>query len=177
MFARTKRLTLRPGWPEDAPAVAAAIGHESVVRHLSRVPWPYTQDDAADWLARSRGVTEVFFLVFDHLGAAEPRLVGAAGLHPAGGELELGYWYTPDAWGNGYATEAGRAVVDIARHALGVRRLASRYHLNNPASGRVLRKLGFVAPGETRHVHSRAQGRDVAAAMVSLDLATPTPLA
>ena len=38
MFARTKRLTLRPGWPEDAAAIAQAIGHEEVVTKLSRVP-------------------------------------------------------------------------------------------------------------------------------------------
>ena len=41
MFARTKRLTLRPGWPEDAPDIARAIGHEEVVRMLAKVPWPY----------------------------------------------------------------------------------------------------------------------------------------
>ena len=46
MFARTKRLTLRPGWPEDAPAVARAIGHEEVVRMLAKAPWPYRLADA-----------------------------------------------------------------------------------------------------------------------------------
>ena len=41
MFARTERLTLRPGWPEDAPARAAAIAHEAIVRKLASAPWPY----------------------------------------------------------------------------------------------------------------------------------------
>ena len=40
MFARTKRLTLRPGWPEDAPALTQAIGHEAVIAKLTRAPWP-----------------------------------------------------------------------------------------------------------------------------------------
>ena len=172
MFARTKRLTLRPGWPEDAATLAAAIDHDIVTMRLSRVPWPYTPADAADWLARPRGADDVFFLVFDHPDMAEPRLVGSVGLHPEDGELELGYWYTPAAWGNGYATEAGRAVVDVARHALGRARLASRYHIDNTASGRVLGKLGFVPTGETRQVHSQAQGCEVATAMMRLDLAT-----
>ena len=169
MFARTQRLTLRPGWPEDAPAIAAAIGHEAVVMRLSRVPWPYRVEDAAVWLALSRQSPETVALVLDH-SPAEPRLVGAAGLHREDGEIELGYWYTPDAWGRGIATEAGRAMIDIARHCLGLRRLASRYHLDNPASGRVLHKLGFTATGETRPVHSRAQGRTVETAMMRLDL-------
>ena len=46
MFARTERLTLRPAWAEDAPALAAAIGHEEVARMLARVPYPYTLADA-----------------------------------------------------------------------------------------------------------------------------------
>ena len=171
MFARTRRLTLRPVWPEEAAMLAAAIDHDIVTMRLSRVPRPYNPADAADWLARPRGATDVFFLVFDHPRMVEPRLVGSVGLHPEDGELELGYWYTPAAWGNGYATEAGRAVVEVARHALGRDRLASRYHIDNAASGRVLSKLGFVPTGETRQVHSQAQGCEVTTAMMRLDLA------
>ncbi len=44
MFARTERLLLRPGWLEDAPALARAIGEEAVVRNLARAPWPYGMD-------------------------------------------------------------------------------------------------------------------------------------
>ena len=55
MFARTKRLTLRPGWPEDAPALSQAIGHESVATRLARVPWPYALGDAQSFLAQPRG--------------------------------------------------------------------------------------------------------------------------
>src|SRR5436309_13021247 len=81
MFARTRRLTLRPGWPEDAPAVARAIGHEAVVRMLSKVPWPYRLRDAEDFLARERGADEAFFLILAHEGGC-PRLAGAIGLAP-----------------------------------------------------------------------------------------------
>src|ERR1044072_4965426 len=111
MFARTERLTLRPGWPEDAAALAAAIGHEQVVRMLAQVPWPYAVGHAEAFLARPRGVTAVFLLLLSH-ESPPPRLVGGIGIHPEpDGGHELGYWLSPAAWGRGYATEAGRAVV------------------------------------------------------------------
>ena len=51
MFARTKRLTLRPAWPEDAAALAQAIGHDAVIRMLLRVPHPYRLADAEAFAA------------------------------------------------------------------------------------------------------------------------------
>src|ERR1043165_8921017 len=98
MFARTKRLTLRPGWPEDAAAVAAAIGHQAVVDMLAKVPWPYSVDDARAFIERPRGATDVALLILAHEGP-RPRLVGGIGIHRvADGARELGYWLTPSAW-------------------------------------------------------------------------------
>ena len=48
MFARTKRLVLRPGWAEDAQALADAIGHEDVLRNLLRAPMPYDTRDRSE---------------------------------------------------------------------------------------------------------------------------------
>ena len=75
MFARTKRLTLRPGWPEDAPAVFAAIAHRTVVEKLARVPWPYELHHARDWLSRPAGDDHAMLIEAHDLGPA-PRLVG-----------------------------------------------------------------------------------------------------
>ncbi|HMG48811.1 MAG TPA: GNAT family N-acetyltransferase [Allosphingosinicella sp.] len=171
MFARTKRLTLRPGWPEDAAALSRAIGHEAVVTMLAQVPWPYARGDAEAFLARPRAVREVFLLILSHEGAY-PRLVGGIGIQPeAGGGHELGYWLTPDAWGRGYATEAGQAMVAIARHALGLKRLVSGHFTDNPASGRVLRKLGFTPTGRTEARRCAARGAEVPCALFELELA------
>lgn len=169
MFARTPRLFLRPGWPEDAPAVAAAVNHRSVAHRLENVPFPYRPEDAADWLGRPHDPRGASMLVVSHEGE-RPAVVGVVSLIPRDGELMLGYWYTPSAWGRGYATEAGRAAVDIARHAMGARRLGSRYHADNPASGNVLRKLGFRETGARLSVPSRARGEAVEAVVMALDL-------
>jgi len=171
MFARTPRLTLRPGWPEDAAALTQAIAHESVAMKLARLPWPYQESDAVTWLALPRAPSSAITVILSH-DYDRPRLVGAIGIEPiANGDYELGYWLTPDAWGRGYATEAGRAMLDIARYGLGLRRLVSGHFTDNPASGRVLRKLGFIATGRTERRECRARGRRVDCATYTLSLA------
>jgi len=175
MFARTPRLTLRPGWPEDAPALAAAIGHRAVVDRLAHVPWPYRADDAARFLALPCGAADARFLIWSHEAAA-PRLVGGIELAPRADDHELGYWLTPDAWGRGLATEAGRAVIDMARHALPVRRIVAYPHADNPASARVLRNLGLQEVGRDRRP-ARARGGDVDSLVYALDLDEPRPMA
>ncbi len=148
MFARTPRLLLRPAWPEDAAALTQAIGHEDVARMAARVPYPYTRADAEHWLAQPRAATEPRFLItaLDRGGA--PELIGGIAIIVGDTGHELGYWLTPSAWGRGYATEAGRAVVAMARDALPISRLGAWHFVDNPASGRVLSKLGFRATGQ-----------------------------
>lgn len=168
MFALTTRLTLRPGWPEDAPALVRAIAHEAVVRNLARAPWPYHLCDAEAFLAMPRGPHEPRFTIATR---ADHRLIGGIALiRESDGVHELGYWLTPEAWGRGYATEAGRAVLDIARYAMGLRHLRARHHVGNPASGRVLRKLGFVETGRGR-TFSLARGGEVASVEMALTFA------
>ena len=169
MFALTPRLTLRPGWPEDAPALARAIGHEAVVRNLSRAPWPYGVADAQAFLALPRGAHEARFQICERFG--DHRLIGGIGLHPeAHGDWELGYWLTPDAWGRGYATEAGRVVLDMARHALGLRRVVARHFVDNAASGRVMRKLGFAPTGTRSRLPTLSRGGEVECIDFAIDL-------
>ena len=115
MFARTERLLLRPGWAEDAPALAAAIADEAIVRNLATAPWPYRP-------ARCRGVSRrparsgaAQLPDLSSGPTASPALVGACGLgRRPSGAVELGYWIAREHWGRGFATEAGLALIDIA---------------------------------------------------------------
>lgn len=170
MFARTERLLLRPGWAEDAPAVFAAINDPGMARNLARVPWPYGLADAQAFLAMERGPREPALLIFRRTGRS-PELVGAVGIGPAPcGAFELGYWIARPHWGHGYASEAGAALIRIARESLRLRRLIAGHFLDNPASGRVLRKLGFCPTGAIGSRHSIARGEDVPCAEFELDL-------
>ncbi|MDE2403865.1 MAG: GNAT family N-acetyltransferase [Sphingomonadales bacterium] len=146
MFIRSERLFLRPGWPEDWEELLAVIADEGVVRNLAMAPWPYTGDDARAFAAQVQDSRLPHFLV-TLPGASGARLVGCVGLAPGDGpEPELGYWIAREHWGKGYATEAARAAMTVAR-TLGHRGLGAAQFLDNPASGRVLAKLGFRPVG------------------------------
>jgi len=169
MFVRTQRLTLRPGWAEDAPALAQAIGHEAVVRNLSRAPWPYPIEAAETFVGTPPDPGEPRFLIFEHQGG-NTRLIGGMSVSPLRDEPhELGYWITPDAWGRGYATEAGAAVLRAAR-AAGIRHVTAGHFIDNPASGRVLRKLGFRPTGRMLPLYSRGRGAEAPCARFEIDL-------
>lgn len=168
MFARTERLLLRPGWAEDAAPLAAAIGDEAILTKLAKVPSPYRLSDAQAFLGMMRGESDADFLIVARTEGA-PRLVGGVGLHPDGDELELGYWIARPYWGLGFATEAARAVVDIARHTLRKSRLVSGHFIDNPASGRVLAKLGFKPTGDIVARMSRARGHAVPCRLFALE--------
>ena len=172
MFARTPRLLLRPGFAEDAPALAMAIGDEAIVRNLAVVPWPYTLRDAEAFLASPRDPVLPALLIFERT-AGPPQLVGSCGLaRRPSGAVELGYWIARSHWGRGFATEACTALVDIAR-TLVLPCLEGAHFLDNPASGRVLEKLGFEPLGIVAPRLSCARGTEVPARLMRLRLASP----
>jgi len=169
MFARTERLLLRPGWAEDAPELARAIADEQVVRNLATAPWPYRQEDAEAFLAAPRDPVMPSFLITERTDGA-PRIVGSCGLgRRPSGAVEMGYWIGRQHWGKGFATEASRALIEIAK-ALKLPRLEASHFLDNPASGRVLEKLGFVATGMSAERYSCARGGEAMAKIYRLRL-------
>jgi len=169
MFARTERLLLRPGWAEDAPALFAAIADEGIVRNLASPPWPYGLAHAEAFLATERRRSEPSMLILRRTaGAAE--LIGTIGIGKRpGSDPELGYWIARPFWGFGYATEAGRAMIAAAR-TLRLSRLSAGHYLDNPASGRVLEKLGFTPTGDTIQRYSAGRGEEAASKLFELEL-------
>ncbi len=155
-------MLLRPGWREDAPALFQAIADERIVRNLATAPWPYTLADAEAFLTRDRSADQAACLIFLRGGGA-PTLVGGIGFgrKPGDAEPEFGYWIARPWWGRGIATEAGTALLANARDSLRLPRLVAGHFTDNPASGRVLHKLGFRPTGVTRGRYSA--GRDAIA--------------
>lgn len=156
MFHRTKRLFLRPVFPEDWQAIFAGISEHAVVKNLATAPWPYTKQDARDFVQLERAPDLPNFAVI----LPGEGMVGQAGLgiDEATGRVQLGYWIARAHWGKGFATEAARAVLMNAR-SIGHQAVTSSHFLDNPASGKVLLKAGFKATGVTRPGYSLARGR------------------
>lgn len=174
MFARTQRLLLRPGFPEDAPELARTIADARVVQNLVRVPLPYGIEHACAYLADAASSPLPQCLVFKRTDRA-PILVGAVGL----GEdedlgVELGYWIARRHWNQGYATEGGRALLDMAR-ALRLPVVHAGHFSDNPASARVLAKLGFEPTGTIAPRFSCGRGREVETVMHRIDIAEAHP--
>ena len=170
MFHRSQRLLLRPVWPEDWQLVLDGIADEGVVRNLASAPWPYREDDARAFTSLPIEPQYPRFLI---TRASDAALVGCIGIDRSDAfddGAELGYWIAREHWGQGYATEAGRAVLTIAR-TLGYTRVMAMHFLDNPASGRVLEKLGFVSTGVTSLRHSCARGEQASAREYALEFA------
>jgi RimJ/RimL family protein N-acetyltransferase len=146
---QTDRLWLKPPVPEDAPAIAAALADEEVVLWLTQAPNPYTLADAQDFLAKVVRKSEVW-MIHDASG-----LVGCVGC-----EGEFGYWLARPAWGQGYVTEAGAAVLAHHFGVLDGGDVISGHYPGNARSARVLDKLGFEG-GPDRTVYSKSRQCEV----------------
>jgi RimJ/RimL family protein N-acetyltransferase len=168
MFARTERLLLRPSWPEDAAELYTAIHDEGIVRNLASAPWPYTAEEAVRFATLDHDEKYPAFLLTLRTDSA-PRIIGACGLGERAGEAELGYWIARPYWGLGFASEASRAVMHIAK-AIGHSKLTAGHFTDNPASGKVLRKLGFRPTGKSEQRHSKGRGEAMTCALYEKSL-------
>jgi len=156
MFHRSERLFLRPAWPEDWEALHNGISDERIVRNLATAPWPYVPEDAQKFTRMEQNQYLPGFVVT----LPDEGVIGGAGLgiDKESGDFELGYWIGRKWWGNGFATEATKALLQIAK-AIGYDRITASHFVDNPASGRVLTKAGFRSTGKIRPGYSIARGR------------------
>lgn len=154
---RTARLRLRPFRPEDLPAYTAIRAHPATARFL-----PGGASAVTEAAERARRAIEAWNREAWASGGYAPwavehienggRLIGHLGLRhlPEIGETELAYLLEPPAWGQGFATEGGRAAIDFARDRLGLSYLVALAIPDNTASIAVMRRCGFDLEGSIR---------------------------
>jgi ribosomal-protein-alanine N-acetyltransferase len=149
----TERLVMRAFRLADVEAVSGLANDEAVARNTLNIPYPYARDDAVAWITSHADQLErreaVTYAVTER---GLDRVVGAVGLileleHE---RAELGYWLGRPYWGRGYATEAARAVVRWGFEAFDLHRIHASHFPRNPASGRVLVKVGMSREGRLR---------------------------
>jgi [ribosomal protein S5]-alanine N-acetyltransferase len=155
---QTRRLVLREFAREDAPEVRRLAGAREIARMTLLIPYPYEEGVAEEWIASLRPTYEagehVTFAVVLQEGGG---LVGSIGLNlnAQDNNGELGYWIGVPYWGRGYCTEAAREIVRYGFEVLGLHRIHANHFGSNPASGRVMQKVGMVCEGTRREHHKK----------------------
>ena len=150
----TKRLTLRPFVLDDAWDVERLAGMREIADTTLNIPHPYPVGAATRWIethapAWAAGTGVTYAIVETSTG----KLAGVVSLmqiHREHRRAELGYWIAVDHWNNGFATEASASILDFAFQTLGLHRIESTHFVRNPASGKVMQKLGMQQEGIER---------------------------
>lgn len=128
-------------------------GVRAVADTTLRIPHPYPDGAAESWIAgHSAGWAAGQHVTYAITAASDAALVGTVGISISTGDAraELGYWIAEHAWGQGYGTEAAGALCAYAFAVLDVHRIQAHHFVSNPASGRVMQKIGMTYEGLLR---------------------------
>jgi ribosomal-protein-alanine N-acetyltransferase len=165
---RTHRLILQPFTLEDAPRVQQLAGAYEVASRTLTIPYPYRDGMAESWIASHvpNWADKISLTLAITLADQEPPpqgVIGAVALtfcwvHR---RAELGYWLGMPYWNHGYTTEAAQALVNYGFDELGLNRIEAGHYRRNPASGRVMEKIGMQREGLLRqHLFKWGQFED-----------------
>lgn len=165
LLLETSRLTLRPFSAADAPAVQHLVCAREIAEMTLNIPHPYPDGAALMWISThdekiAQG-TEYPFAITDRVDGS---VYGAIGLRleREHSRAELGYWIGLPYWGQGYATEAGKALLAFGFQTLGLHRIYAFHFGRNPASGRVLQKIGLLPEGcQRQHLYKNGRHEDL----------------
>jgi len=152
-------LLLRPWRDDDVPAVLAAVQDPDIA--LWNSGGGSSADAVAAMVRRRQDWSAGDHASFAVVPADGGELLGSVSLHsidPEQGDAEIGYWTVPAARGRGIAVGAVVAVCGWAFPALGLDRVELLHAVENPASGRVAAKAGFVLEGRLRRSYRYADG-------------------
>lgn len=155
---KTSRFTLRPIQMDDAPRLAELCNDLDIARNTSRIPHPYTLNDAEGFAAYAIEATAAG-KEYPYAVCRNDVIIACAGVMPhEENAYELGYWVGAKYRGIGVATEASDAMLQFACAVLKPQTLTSAHFTDNPASGNVLAKLGFKPTGVIDKMNSLGRG-------------------
>ena len=159
----TERILLRPWRESDAEALFKYASDPEVG---PRAGWPpHKNVEESLGIIRTVFGTETMWAVelketSEAIGCVGYLPASASNLKIENDQCEVGYWIAKPYWGNGICTEAMRLVVDYCFHVKGFTVLWGDYFPENPASGRVMEKCGFVDTGEETVCPNLSVGAD-----------------
>ena len=162
----TQRLVLkRPDKTINKRVFASLVGDWDIAKWLSDVPFPYTEKHAEKFIKRSSPDDLRFSVFYDKI------LVGGVGVSfEENNQLDLGYWIAKDYWGNGFATEASKGLINYVKNETEFKAITACYVKGNKTSAKVLKKLGFIEIGECEEYFlSRKETMDCVDLILDLD--------
>jgi RimJ/RimL family protein N-acetyltransferase len=144
----TERLTLRRPTLADVKAITHLANDRRIAEHTRRLPHPYGQDHAVAFVrAVADDAGEAAFLIENNHAP-----IGMVGINLGNKDMpELGYWLGVPYWGQGFGTEAARAVIDFFFEDYAAEQLYAAARVANPASRNILEKCGFQWSGVELH--------------------------
>lgn len=156
----TSRLRLCPFEESDSERVDSLLNDKEIASNTRSIAYPYPQGSALQWIVQHRVLSqhgEAYHFAIRQ--KSNRHLIGAIGLevNKADHHAELGYWLGRKFWNQGYCTEAARRLIEFGFETVGLYRITSHHLTRNPASGRVLAKIGMSKEG-TRRGHVRKWG-------------------
>ena len=156
---KTERLTLRRTQSTDAQTMARRINDPDILRMTATLPMPYFTLTADFWLIRAAAdwrQGNSFAYAITH---TDDSMMGVVDLFKnSEDDWEIGYWIGKEFWGKGYMPEAAKALLSEGFRVFDAPYIDAGYFEDNPASGRVLEKLGFVDKNEPSRLFSVARG-------------------
>ncbi|WDV44204.1 GNAT family N-acetyltransferase [Clostridiaceae bacterium M8S5] len=157
----TNRLILRLFEEKDAKTVTELCNNYNLYKSTLNLPYPYTEECALIWIKnhKSNFINNKLYemaIIDKETGT----LYGCISLsnNKNFGRGELAYWIGEKFWGNGYATESSKAMIEFAFKVKGMHKVFARYFASNPASGRVMEKVGMIKEGILKE-HIIKEGR------------------
>ena len=154
-------LLLRPVQESDTAALVDLLSDREISRNTARICHPYTQEMAKEFVASSLR-DEINGDEFRFAVTRNDSLIGMCGVsREEQATFETGYWVGASYRRQGVATLAARAVTQFAFEILKADCASAGYFIDNPASGRVLERVGYVRTGETVRLYSAGRGCEV----------------
>jgi ribosomal-protein-alanine N-acetyltransferase len=153
LILETKRLYLRAFKFEDAPEIQRLAGTTDISGTTEYIPFPYPDGYALNWIRNAHYSFNQSLQTFYAITLKpEGKLIGSIGLdfHHSQRSASMGYWMGVPYWGKGYTTEAAKRVLQFGFEILKLHRIQAKHMLRNPASGKILQKIGMLYEGTAR---------------------------
>lgn len=157
---RTNRLLLRPFCLQDAQAVESLLNDKEIASNTRSVDYPYPKGQATAWIELHQSLWKsAESYVFAICLSETEQVIGGMGLEidKSDHNAELGFWIGREFWNNGFCSESAIAVLEFGFEQIGLHKIHSHHLTRNPASGRVMEKIGMVREGLLRG-HTRKWG-------------------